>query len=44
LYTTVVRVAYQTRQPVAWQGTTENTAGRTFEGAFAYDYLPVVPA
>lgn len=35
----LVRVAYQTREPVVWQGTCEDRAGRTLEEAFALQNL-----
>jgi hypothetical protein len=35
----LVRVAFQTREPVAWQGKTEDRAGRTLEEAFALQNL-----
>lgn len=34
-----VRVVYQTKQPVSWQGVTELAAGRTLEEAFALQNL-----
>ena len=35
----LVRVAYQTREPVTWQGATSDRAGRTLEEAFALQNL-----
>ena len=35
----LVRVAYQTREPVTWEGATEARAGRTLEEAFALQNL-----
>lgn len=35
----LVRVAYQTREPVTWEGATEERAGRTLEEAFALQNL-----